>query len=165
MESPPPNRPVLVPKPPLLNSRVEIPPTAFEYPHTVQPEELDGLMHANNLEYLKWMLAAATAHSDAVGWTLQRHLELQAGWVVRTHQIEYLQPALVNEDVVVRTWVVDMKWMSSMRRYVLVRPSDNARLAVAATNWAFVDFQTKKLARIPDIVSSAFEIIPDPPLR
>ena len=110
---------------------------------------------------MKWMVAAATAHSDSVGWTGTRYQELQSGWVVRTHQIEYLQPAYLGEEVAVHTWVVDMKWMTSMRRYVLMRPSDQARLAVAVTNWAYIDFKTKKLARIPEIVSAAYPMIPD----
>jgi acyl-CoA thioester hydrolase len=163
MQPTPPNPPASRPTTAPFSSRVEVPPTAFEYHHTVREDELDGLNHVNNLEYMKWMLAAATAHSDSVGWTLARHLELQGGWVVRTHQIEYLMPAFVGDEVVVRTWVVDMKWMLSLRRYVLMRPSDNVRLAVAATNWAFIDFRTGKLTRIPTAVSSAFEVIPDVP--
>ncbi len=161
MEPTPPNRPVRPPPAAVFSTRVVVPPTAFEWRHVVQPDELDELNHANNLEYLKWMLAAATAHSDAVGWTLQKHLELQGGWVVRTHQIEYLLPAHAGEEVVIRTWVADMKWMSSLRRYVLMRASDNARLAVAATNWAFIDFRNGKLSRVPAEVSTAFEVIPD----
>jgi acyl-CoA thioester hydrolase len=158
MQSPPP-RPK--PKTAPFSTRVAVPAKAFELHHTVRADELDELKHVNNLEYMKWMLAAATAHSDAVGWTVEKHLELQGGWVVRTHQIEYLLPAFLGDEVVVKTWVADMKWMSSLRRYVLMRPSDNARLAVAATNWAFIDFRTGKLSRVPEVVSSAFEVIPD----
>jgi acyl-CoA thioester hydrolase len=133
----------------------------FEYRHVVRSEEIDGLDHANNLAYLNWMQSAAIAHSDAVGWTTSRYFALQAGWVVRSHQIEYLQPAVLGDEVVVKTWVADMKKISSLRRYEMFRAGDNVRLAVAATNWAFIDFQTRRLTRIPDVVASAFTVVTD----
>lgn len=133
----------------------------YEHRHQVLVEEIDELQHASNLAYLKWMQAAAIAHSDARGWTTDRYRNLQAGWVVRSHQIEYLQPAFAGDDLVVRTWVADMKKISSLRRYVIERRSDGAQLVIAATNWAFIDFQTRKLTRIPVEVMEAFEILPD----
>lgn len=139
------------------------PGALFEYRHVVSPEEIDGLAHANNLAYLKWMQSAAIAHSDAGGWPAARYVELRAGWVVRSHQIEYLQPALAGDEIIVRTWVADMKKISSLRRYVILRAADEARLATAATNWAFIDFQTRRLTRIPDVVASAFTLLPDVP--
>jgi acyl-CoA thioester hydrolase len=133
----------------------------FEFRHIVSQDEIDGLNHANNLAYLNWMQSAAVAHSDAVGWTTARYFEIQAGWVVRSHQIEYLQPAFAGDEIIVRTWVADMKKISSLRRYVILRAKDQTRLATAATNWAFIDFQTRKLARIPDAVGSAFTVLPE----
>lgn len=138
-------------------------PAVFEYRHRVRDDEIDGLEHVNNLAYLRWMQSAAIAHSDAQGWPTAKYYELQAGWVVRSHQIEYLQPALPGDEVIVRTWIADMKKISSLRRYDIVRAADAARLAVAATNWAFIDFQSRRLTRIPDVVAAAFELVPDDP--
>lgn len=131
----------------------------FEYRHVVRPEEIDGLGHVSNVEYLNWMMSAAVAHSDAVGWTTDRYFALQFAWVVRSHQIEYLQPAHAGEEIVVRTWVADMKKISSLRRYAIVRAADNARLVTAATNWAFIDIRTRRLTRIPEVVASAFTVV------
>jgi acyl-CoA thioester hydrolase len=133
----------------------------FEYRHCVRDDEIDGLAHVNNLAYLKWMQSAAIAHSNALGWTSARYRELQAGWVVRSHEIEYQQPALAGDEVVVRTWVANLRKSSSLRRYVIVRATDGLQLAVAATNWAFIDFQTRRLTRIPDAVANAFEVVAD----
>jgi acyl-CoA thioester hydrolase len=35
----------------------------------------------------------AIEHSAAAGWPMARYVELGAGWVVRSHFIEYLRPA------------------------------------------------------------------------
>jgi acyl-CoA thioester hydrolase len=84
-------------------------PTIYEFFHTVTADEIDGLGHVNNLEYLKWMQAAAIDHSTAQGWPPERYVEAGAGWVVRTHTIEYLRPAFVGQEIVVRTWVANFK--------------------------------------------------------
>jgi acyl-CoA thioester hydrolase len=133
----------------------------FQYEHLVTADEIDQLGHVNNLAYLRWMQSAAVAHSDAQGWTTANYLALGAGWVVRSHQIEYRVPALRGHAIVVRTWVADMKKVTSRRRYEIVRQDDGVVLAIAATNWAFIDFATAALKRIPAEVGDCFEIVPD----
>lgn len=141
-------------------------PAVFEYPHVVTDDEIDEVIrHVNNLAYLKWMQSAAMAHSAAQGWPPDAYLQLGAGWVVRSHQIEYLSPALPGDEVVVSTWVADLGKATSLRRYKIMRRGGEkeAVLAVAATDWAFIHFATHFPRRIPVEVASAFEIVPDSP--
>jgi acyl-CoA thioester hydrolase len=134
-------------------------PAVFLHPHRVHDDEIDILGHANNLAYLEWMQSAALAHSAAQGWPAQRYHSLGAGWVVRSHAIKYVRSALAGDEIVVRTWVADMKRFSSRREYRIVRSTDGALLAKAATQWAFVDFATGGLARIPQEVAGSFEVV------
>jgi acyl-CoA thioester hydrolase len=137
-------------------------PAVFEYSHAVTPDEIDPVIgHVNNLAYLKWMQSAALAHSAAQGWPTERYRELGAGWVVRTHEIEFLQPAFPGDAIVVRTWVADLKKVTSLRRYRIVRagPVGEILLAQAATDWAFIHFATHQPRRIPPEVAGAFEIV------
>jgi acyl-CoA thioester hydrolase len=136
-------------------------PAIFEYHHLVTPAEIDGVGHVNNIEYLRWLQDAAVAHSTIQGWPQQAYYELGQGWVVRSHFIEYLVPAFAGDEIVVRTWIADMKRVTSLRRYELVRPSDGKKLALACTNWAFVKFATLQPCRVPSEVISAFELVPD----
>jgi acyl-CoA thioester hydrolase len=133
----------------------------FEHTHTVTPGEIDGVGHVNNIEYLRWLQDAAIAHSSLQGWPSRAYHELGMGWVVRSHFIEYLVPAFVGDQIVVRTWIADMKRVTSMRRYELFRPVDGKQLAVASTNWAFVNFKTLQPCRVPAEVIQSFEIVPD----
>ena len=48
-----------------------------------------------------------------------------------------------------------------MRRYELERIADGKKLAVASTNWAFVEFDTLQPCRVPPEVLNAFVIVPD----
>jgi len=134
-------------------------PRIFEYPHTVVDDEIDALGHANNVAYVEWMQAAAIAHSTAQGYSGEDYQQLGSGWVVRSHTIEYRQPALVDERIVVRTWVATMRKVTSLRRYRIVRCRDGALLAVAETNWAFVDFASGRPKRIPAEIAGAFEVV------
>jgi acyl-CoA thioester hydrolase len=135
----------------------------FEYRHTVHRDDIDELGHANNLSYLRWALAAAVAHSDVEGWPAEAYRALGAGWVVRSHQIEYLQPAFDGDAVIVRTWVADMKKVTSLRQFRIVRNvgGKEVLLARAATDWAFIHFATGAPKRIPPEVSSAFQVVTD----
>ncbi len=136
-------------------------PPVFEHHHTVTEAEIDRLGHANNLEFLRWMLDAAVAHSTAQGWPADAYERLGAGFVVRSHQIKYLQSAYAGDELAIITWVAEFKRMSSVRRYKVVRRRDAALLASAATEWAFVDMNTRTLVRIPPELAAAFEIVSD----
>jgi acyl-CoA thioester hydrolase len=134
-------------------------PAVYEHFHTVLPEEIDALGHANNLCYLKWMQAAALAHSAAQGWPVEAYRELGSGWVVRSHQIEYLRPTFAGEELVVRTWVAGFRKVTSLRRYRILRHCDQRLLAVGATDWAFVNYGSGMPTRVPAEIISSFEIV------
>jgi acyl-CoA thioester hydrolase len=131
--------------------------TIFEYPHVVIDEEIDIQGHANNVAYVEWMQRAAVAHSAARGWTFERYREMGAGWVARSHFIEYLQPALPGDRIVVRTWIATMSKVTSIRRYEILRADDGRFLAKAETKWAFIDYATGRPTRIPTEISGAFD--------
>lgn len=143
----------------------------FEHQLVVTNSHIDMVGHVNNVVYLQWMQDAALAHSAALGWPAERYQQHGAGWVARLHQIEYLQPAFVRDRVIVRTWVADMKKVTSLRRYQMVRndppkedpdgPRKETLLAIAHTNWAFIDFSTKMPKRIPIEIASAYQVVSD----
>lgn len=134
-------------------------PAIYLHNVDVTPEHIDSQGHTNNLVYLRWMQDAAVAHSAAQGWDGRRYLELGAGWVVRSHFVEYQKPAFAGDKVIVRTWIPEFGKVTSVRKYRIVRGDDT--LVVAETNWAFVDLKRRVPKRVPVEVSSAFEIIAD----
>lgn len=134
-------------------------PDVYEHHHVVLPAEIDQLGHANNICFLEWMMSAAVAHSEAQGWPFERYQKLGAGWVVRSHQIEYSRPVFEDEEVVVRTWVAATKRVTSLRKYRIVRKRDDALLAEAQTDWAFVELGSGRITRIPPEVAEAFTIV------
>jgi acyl-CoA thioester hydrolase len=134
-------------------------PAVYEHIHTVAAAEIDELGHAGNLVYLQWTQAAAIAHSALQGWPAEAYRRLGAGFVVRSHQIEYLRPAYVGERIVVRTWVADFRRASSLRKYEIRHADDGGLLARAETLWAFVNLASGRPTRIPPDLEAAFEIV------
>ncbi len=134
-------------------------PAIFEFHHDVQPEEIDALGHVSNLHYLRWTQDAALAHSAAQGWPARRYHEAGEGFVVRSHEIEYLRAAMPDDKVIVRTWVAGFRRASSLRRFEIIRAADGKLLAKAATNWAYINFRSGYPKRIPAEVAEAFEIV------
>ena len=124
---------------------------------TVPAGAIDVQGHVSNLAYVGWMQDVAIEHSAAVGWPMRRYLELGAGWVVRSHFIEYLRPAFADEPLGVHTWVPRFDQRTTPRRYLFVRETDRAVLARAETIWVFVDLATGRRRPIPSELLESFD--------
>ena len=133
----------------------------FVYAHRVRPDEIDFQGRASNEVYLRWLNAAAVAHSAAQGLPLAAYQKLGAGFVVRRHEIEYRVSARNDDELLVTTWVASIERATSLRRYEISRPRDGALIATASSLWAFVSHETGRLTRIPPEVAGAFEVVAD----
>jgi len=133
-----------------------MPIPVFEYPVTVLASDIDEMNHANNVCYIRWMQEAAIGHSTHNGWSTERYLTSQWAWVARRHTIDYLQPAFLGDELIVRTWVAEFKHVRSRRKYMVVRKSDGTILATAETHWAFVSTVTRHPIKIPQEVCTCF---------
>jgi len=130
---------------------------AYEYEFDVPPEAIDENDHVNNVEYVRWMQEAAVRHFDSVGGIA---LMEQAGatWVVRSHHVEYLRPALRGERIRVRTWVKDFRRVMSTRTYEFVRAGDDTMLAKGETEWVLVDVKSGRPKSIPPELQALFSV-------
>ncbi len=127
----------------------------------VPADAIDVQGHVNNLAYVSWMQDVAIEHSSTVGWPMSRYLELGAGWVVRSHSIEYLRPAFLGEQMSVHTWVPRFDQRSTPRRYLFVRDDDRTVLAQAETVWVFVDLASGRRRPIPPELLASFDPVPE----
>ena len=132
----------------------------FSYEFIVSKDALDENGHVNNVEYVRWMQEAAIKHSDYRGCT-EATKALGALWVVRSHNIEYLQPAFAGDSITVNTWVSNFRKVRSLRKYKILRKKDNVVLARGATDWVFIDAESGSPRHIPLEVSGLFELVTD----
>jgi len=132
----------------------------FEYHLEVGPESIDANGHVNNVEFVRWMQEAAVRHSDQAGCT-EATQRAGATWVVRSHLIEYLRPAMAGERITVMTWVANFRRALSLRKYRFVRESDGAVLAKGETDWVFVDLSSGRVRSVPGEIQGMFRIVGD----
>lgn len=134
----------------VYSKRFEVPARAID---------LQG--HVSNLAYVAWMQDVAIEHSAARGWPMTRYLEIGAGWVVRSHYIEYLRPAFRGDPIAAHTWVPRFDQRATPRRYLFVRENDRRILARAETQWVFVDLTTGRRRSLPEELLGAFDTLAD----
>ena len=121
----------------------------------VSADVVDVNGHVNNVAYVQWMQDAAIGHAKACdGERLAR--ELGGSWFVRTHRIEYLKPAFVNDEITVETWVANWRKVRSLRRYRFMR--NETVLAEGETDWVFVDARTGRPKQITKEIVEAFGV-------
>lgn len=130
----------------------------YQLPITITAEAIDENGHVNNVEYIRWFQAAAVHHANAVGCA-QKTEAYGATWVVRSHHIEYLKPAFLGDALTVLTWVSTLRRARSLRKYKIVRKSDNSLIAHGSTDWVFVDLGSGRPREIPTDVVSCFVVV------
>lgn len=138
----------------MTRTTLEPPKTAHRYRFRVASADIDEIGHANNVVWLRWINDAALAHAEAVGMGPQALLRsLALLWVVRRHDIEYLQPALEGEAIDVVTWPRSLTGVTSVRWTFFMR--EERLLARAETTWALID-RTGRLRRVPPVILDAY---------
>jgi len=122
----------------------------------VRHYELNCFGHVSHAVLVKYMQEAAIEASTEAGYSPAWYREHGTGWVIRRLQIRYDSPAGYGDEIAVRTWVSDVRRVTSHREYVLARASDGARLARARVNWVYLDFDKGQPLRIPGEFKEAF---------
>ncbi len=130
----------------------------------VTDAQLDANGHVNNIEYVKWMQDVAVQHADECGLTMDVYRRLSVSWVARTHHIDYLQSAFLDDAVVATTWLASAKRVSCLRRYRFTRNRpDGDLLATAETHWVYVDATSGRPKRVDRQVIEMFQMLGDEP--
>lgn len=118
--------------------------------------ECDANGHLNNANYLRYMQETAFDATAAAGYSAERYHEFGGTWLARASQIEFLLPLKYNDQIQVKTWLADFQRVSCRRLYEFNIPGTGELAARAYTDWAYIDTQNGKPARIPEEMISAF---------
>jgi acyl-CoA thioester hydrolase len=125
------------------------PPGVFRARRRVKWRDIDRAQHVNNTTYLSYLEDCGIEFVRQEGWPVERMISAGFGIIVRRYRIEYKQPALMDDQLKIATWVSDMKRATAVRHYTVSRISDGQLLARARALWVWVDLKTGKPIRIP----------------
>jgi acyl-CoA thioester hydrolase len=133
-------------------------PLSYTQAREVLEEDIDGLGHANNIAYVRWIQDVAVAHSAAVGLGFDAYQRLGGIFVIRRHEIDYLRPLLRGDRIEVRTWISTVAAAKCQRATEISKGGQ--AIVRALTTWGFIDATTGRPTRIPDEVRNAFGYAP-----
>jgi acyl-CoA thioester hydrolase len=125
------------------------PPGIFRLRQQVEWQDIDTAWHVNNAVYLRYVENCSMAVIAAHGWPVQRMTAEGFAILLRRHQIQYLQPALLDDELEVATWVSEVKRVTALRHYTITRVRDGALLARVNTLGVWVNLATGQPMRPP----------------
>jgi acyl-CoA thioester hydrolase len=111
----------------------------------VAPADLDAQAHVNNVVYVAWVQDIAVAHWEALA---PPEMARSVWWVASRHEIDYLAPALADDDIEVRTRVGHAEGLRFERFTEVRRLPDERLLARSRTLWVPVDPRTGRPMRV-----------------
>ncbi|WP_299153531.1 thioesterase family protein [uncultured Christiangramia sp.] len=121
---------------------------------TVSEDDLDDQQHVNNVRYVQWIQDVAQEH-----WETRASEEQKVGfvWVVVRHEIDYKMEALLNDEILLETRIIDTTHVTSVREVAIKNNNSGKLLAKAKTTWCLLDQKTKKPQRISDELKDIFQ--------
>lgn len=125
------------------------PPGVFSTRRKVVWRDIDSVQHVNNAVYLEYCDECGFQAVAAHGWSVQRMLSCGFVILVRKNQIQYRQPAKLDDELEISTWVSDVRRSTAVRHYHIRRCRDNALLAEVHALGVWVELQSGRPARIP----------------
>ena len=119
----------------------------------VKPDDLDELHHVNNVRYIQWVNHVAKAHWSKLATQdmLQNYF-----WVLISHHITYKSQAILNDNILLKTFVKSSEGVTSNRIVDIYNNDTQKLLATSETKWCFMDTKTKKPARITSEIINLF---------
>jgi acyl-CoA thioester hydrolase len=133
---------------------------SFTHRVRVAPEDLDAQAHVNNVVYVRWVQDAAVAHWEALTTAATR---AEVGWVLLRHEIDYQRPAVLDDEVTVRTTVGHLEGLTFERWTEIRGAADGQLLARSRTLWCPVHPATGRPRRVSRELRALFSVAADRP--
>nr|WP_321451561.1 acyl-CoA thioesterase [uncultured Carboxylicivirga sp.] len=124
--------------------------------YVVQESDIDELNHVSNIKYVEWIQEISKAHWYKV--TQGTEFDNRFFWVVSSHFIEYKMSALLNQSLLIETYVEKFEKAFSYRA-VEVKDKNTGKLIMKSlTKWCMMDVDTKRITRVPSELFEMFKL-------
>jgi len=133
------------------------PPGAFSTRRKVRWHDIDSMRHVNNAVYLEYVEECGMQVLAAHGWPVQRMDAEKVAILVRKNHIRYVQPALLDEELEIRTWASDVRRSTAVRYYHIHRAGVEAPIVEVHALGVWVNLKTGRPARWPEAFMQDFK--------
>ncbi|MCM5663347.1 acyl-CoA thioesterase [Galbibacter mesophilus] len=119
----------------------------------VQEEDLDDLMHVNNVRFLQWAQDIAKEHwqTEATQEMLDNYI-----WMVLSHHVTYKGQAFLDDEILLKTYIEKADGVTSTRIVEIYNHSTEKLLVNCKTEWCLIDNNSKRPIRLTDELKSLF---------
>jgi acyl-CoA thioester hydrolase len=126
------------------------PSGTFHLRRQVAWPDIDQAQHVNNAVHLEYLEDCEVRAFAALGWPPSRMA--QAGFAFRAERrlIDYLQPALLHEELELSTWISDLDHSSAVRHHTVTRVGDGELLVRARSHMRPYRLGSDQPIPIPD---------------
>ncbi|ERJ19957.1 4-hydroxybenzoyl-CoA thioesterase protein [Salinisphaera shabanensis E1L3A] len=131
--------------------------TPFVTRFVVGEAHIDRLNHMNNAVYLSFLEKVAWQHTEALGIGWQSYVDLDAACVVHRHELDYLIPAYLGDELDVATWIEENDGRLAMwRGFQMRRVADGRTIFRARTHYVTVKLSNGRPRRMPQMFVDAY---------
>jgi acyl-CoA thioester hydrolase len=112
--------------------------------------------------YLQWLDRIAWAHSAELGLPLERCVAMRRGMAVRHTRVDYLAAALLDDALLLGTWIVasDAR-LRCTRRFEILRGADGERVLEAEIDFFSLNLDSGKPCRFPPEFGTCYQPLPE----
>lgn len=133
--------------------------SVFDLRIKVKPEHIDVLGHVNDVVYVQWMQDVASAHIETLGVGLDQYLEMKHAMVAVEHHVQYRKAAMLDDDIILRTWLYEINALYSFRQYAFFNAKDQSLLFTGNTKWACIEIASGRPKRMSPTFIQAYQPI------
>lgn len=127
---------------------------SFRYP--VRHHDLDWSHHVGGAVFVQYLQQAAIDAAEAAGFGVSWCRGRGAGWVIRRLTLRYLAPVRYPDELLVTTWISQVKGARCWRESELRRASDGRLVVRARAEWVLLDRASGAPQRIPADAAHGF---------
>ena len=148
------------PPPAALRDRFPAQPTPPEGVYAMRRQvtwdEIDSAGYVNNPVFLTYAENCGINAVACFNWPIKRMMAEGCVIVARKNQVEYLQAAVLDDELEIATWLSNVKRASATRHYTVKRVSDGALVARINTLGVWMNIKSGLPVRFPHELLSDF---------
>ena len=119
----------------------------------VAEDDLDDLEHVNNVRYVQWIQDISKEHWQNMA---PKDIQEEVVWVVMTHHITYKSSAVLDDDIVLTTYIENSRGAKCTRIVEISLAKTNTLLVRSTTEWCLLNRTSFRPMRISERIENIF---------
>lgn len=133
--------------------------STFESELQVRPDDIDMNGHVHNSKYLDYVLAARFEQMEkCYKMSMEEFLERGLSWYVRAAYIKHKSPLHMGDQILVKTWVAELRSRGVKVEYEIINRGDGKLSATGYFDYVMVDRDSGRPVVIADDIVAMYSV-------